>query len=187
VAIAVAVIAAAAIIAAVLMLMRDDPRSAPSARAPAPLTGSSSTVDATPARAVDARRPYPQRTPFVVAGVRFSVAAQPNQAWARQVRATDPGAGKRWALVSVIYRNVSRERLLAEDLRFRARSASGSLHEPAAAAGNGGSNLPAGTQIFRGTLVRGELAFKVAAEEEDMTLLIDPSAKTRIRVELGAG
>ncbi len=137
-----------------------------------------------PKAAPDPRRAYPEKQAFEVAGVRFTVVGQPDQPWVSAVRAIDPGAGRRWAMVSVIYRNLARQRLFAPDLNFRLRAADGSIYDPAPNVGNGGSNLTPETQIFPGTLVHGHLAFAVAADEGALTLLIDPSPNRRIRVEL---
>ncbi|MEJ7826133.1 MAG: hypothetical protein WKF48_11925 [Solirubrobacteraceae bacterium] len=150
------------------------------------LVQGSSEIAPEVAPAPDSRREYPSREDFEVSGVRFSVVPRPQQDWARSVSATDPGEGRRWELVWVLYRNVSRERLFAEDLRFRLKNANNIVYAPVEGIGNGGSNLKPGTQIFPGTQVKAQLAFSVPADEGALWLILNPGVNTRIRVKLGS-
>jgi hypothetical protein len=173
----------------VYLLTRKDAGTPTSSRErPAAVRGSSSGA-AEPAspRPVDNRRLYPKDEAFVASGVRFTVVPDPTAPWAREIAATDPGAGQRWQLVSVLYRNVSRQRLLAEELRFRMKDGANNVFPPVPGKGNGGSNLAPQTPIAVGTLVKAQLAFLVPADAGELSLIIDPGPKTRARVQLGPG
>ena len=85
--------------------------------------------------------------------------------------------------MTVLYRNLSRPRLLAEDVRLRVKDANGDVYEPAPGVGNGGSDLLPGTPISTGTLVKGRLAFEVPREAQDLALIIDLAPETRARVD----
>jgi len=154
--------------------------------ASASVSGSSAITAAAPTRPLDSRTVHPKDKPFIASGVRFTVFPNPTAPWANRIAATEPGAGRRWQLVSVLYRNLTRQRLFTEDLHFRLKSADNVIYKPAGV-GNGGSNLAPATPIFRDTLVKGQLAFLVPAEAGALWLMIDPGPRTRVRVGLGPG
>jgi hypothetical protein len=172
--------------------MTDGDTPTPAADSATPVQGQSSaspSASTPPAadRPVDKRTLYPADVAFVSSGVRFTVVPDPVATWAREVEATDPGEGLRWELVSVLYRNLSRERLLAEDLRFRLKDGANNVFAPVPGAGNGGSDLPAQTPIPIGTLVKGHLAFQVPTPTANLSLIIDPDPQARARVLLESG
>ncbi|MGI8730443.1 MAG: DUF4352 domain-containing protein [Solirubrobacteraceae bacterium] len=178
------ILTASAVIAGLVFFLLEQTDTATSPN-PASAPGQGSAVAPEPTQ--DPRRAYPEGEAFVVSGVRFAVVASPEQQWARDVRAIDPGEGNRWELVSVLYRNIERQRLFAEDLRFRLQGSGEKTYQPSATAGNGGTDLGPGARILTGTLVKGQLAFAVPADEGTSQLLIDPSPQTSIRVRLGSG
>ena len=135
----------------------------------------------------DLRREYPPRRTFVTGGVRFKVTSRPQQQWARDTLTLAPGAARAWHTVSVQYRNLARRSLTAEGLRFRLRDARGSLYAPSDGAGNQGTELPAGAQIPAGTLIHGQLAFRVREGRGPYALLIDASPSRRVRIEFASG
>ncbi len=173
----------------VYLLMRNDPgRSSSSRETPAPVQGSldakgSAVTPAVADRPVDNRRVYPKNEAFVSSGVRFTVVPDPIAPWAREIAATDPGEGLRWQLVAVLYRNLSREPLLVEDLRLRLKDGANNVFEPVPGVGNGSDEAPQ-TPIVVGTLVKGHLAFKVPTDTGNLSLIIDPGPRARARVRL---
>jgi hypothetical protein len=133
------------------------------------------------------RRVYSQAKAFVDSGVRFRIVAHPDAPWARRIRRTDAADGRRWQFVYVLYRNLARDRLVAEDLQFRLKDGLDNVYDPLPGAGNGGSDLPPGTQIAPGRLVKGQLAFQVPRDGRSLSLIIDLKPETRARVPLGSG
>lgn len=105
----------------------------------------------------------------------------------QDTRELDPGAGREWQTVLALTRNVDREALTVEELRFRLRDEGGTVYEPSADAGNGGTDLPPGAQVPLDTLVRGQLAFSVEEDSGPYELLIDASPSRLVRVDLASG
>jgi hypothetical protein len=138
------------------------------------------TVSPSGAAGLGAARPA--RTAFVASGVRFTVVPNPHQAWTGATGLATPGSGFRWQTVAVLYRNLTRHHVTAEQLRFRLADARGRVYLPDPEVGNAGRELPPRAQIPVGRLIHGQLAFRVRTDAEKLMLVIDPSPRTRVRV-----
>jgi hypothetical protein len=128
----------------------------------------------------------PANSAFVASGVRFLVVPSPNQAWTRATTALIPGAGFRWQTVAVLYRNLTRHHVTAEQLRLRLQDAQGRVYLPDPGVGNAGTELRPRAEMPAGRLVHGQLAFRVRTNARQLTFLINPTPRTRVRVSVAS-
>lgn len=129
------------------------------------------------------RREAPGQS-FAAAGASFAVSTRPEAGWADAVRREDPGAGRRWIVVSVVVENLSRQRFNPALLPYLLRAGDGRLFAPdrAGIAGPGGLGRASGLPL--GARAEERLAFAVPATLRRPTLTIQPSPARALEVRL---
>jgi hypothetical protein len=150
--------------------------------APAVIHPQTTSSAPTPQTAVFTRA---ARTPFVLAGARFSVFVNNNEAWASFAKTASAGRGKRWEIVTVDVTNLTRSgfdprvlhyRLMGRDVNYFADLAYGTAADA--------SKPP--RPLARGALVQVKLAFRVPDAAAGLQLAFDPTGHpARLLVTLG--
>jgi hypothetical protein len=125
-------------------------------------------------------------TPFVLAGARFVVSANATQPWTDFKRTVHPGPGRRWLLVGMQVRNISRAGFDPRVLHYRVTTRSGVTYFPNVRYGTGPDvNHPA-NPVRVGATVQVELAFQVPTSAAGLQLAFDPTGQhERLVVALG--
>jgi hypothetical protein len=157
----------AAAVACIVLAVRED-----SSPAPAAATAASGTL----VRAL--------RDPFELQGVRWAVFATPSQPWTAFADRVSPGAGRRWVLVAVRVRNLSRARFAPADLGYALLDDSGRRIAPdphrGTPPGSGAVSVDGHGQV--------ELAFRVPEQATNLHLryVTAPRGGIAVDVPLGA-
>ncbi|UTI64655.1 hypothetical protein NBH00_00245 [Paraconexibacter antarcticus] len=145
-------------------------------------------VAAAPAAGLQASAPRLRtlRDPFELDGVRWAVFAAPSQPWTRFQKRVLPGPGRRWVLISVRVRNLSRARFVPNGLGYRLSDDSGTEFTPDP---GHSTDAAAGPVIPQNGLGQVQLAFKVPAAATGLTLRFTTRAPggTAVGVPVGTG
>lgn len=143
---------------------------------------------ATPAAGLEASAPRLRtlRDPFELDGVRWAVFSAPSQPWTRFQNQVLPGPGRRWVLISVRVRNLSRARFVPNGLGYRLADDSGTEFTPDPGHSTDGA---AGPVIPQNGLGQVQLAFKVPAAATGLTLRYATRVPggTAVGVPIGTG
>lgn len=126
-----------------------------------PVPAAASGLDASAARLRTVR------DPFVLDGVRWAVFASPSQSWTQFTQSAAPGPGKRWMLVAVRVRNLSRGSFVPDGLGYRLTDDAGTGY---AADPEHSTTGAAGPAIPINGLDQVQLAFRVPAGATGLTL-----------------
>jgi hypothetical protein len=188
---AVGVIAVVVVVVAAVVLAG---RGSSSPTRPAPAvagasTGPGETATATgggPATAGGPVSAHGTRTPFVLAGARFAVFANPKEPWTRFAKRVSAGPGMRWELVTVRVRNLTRTDLDPRALHYRLIAAAGVNYFPNLAYGTGPDVRRPPRPLAPQALVQAKLAFAVPVSATGLELAFDPAGRPqRVVVTLG--
>jgi hypothetical protein len=114
--------------------------------------------------------------PFVIGGMRFAVFTHAKQRWTAFAASTPAGGGKRWLLVTVRARNLTRPGFDPTALAYRVLGADGASYTPDPAYGTGSAVRPRpAVATGRGALVQAELAFRVPSLASGLRLAFYPA------------
>jgi hypothetical protein len=177
-------------VAAVAVVLALRPSGGPTAPAPATSRSTSGeTARATrggPATASAPVSAHGTRTPFVLAGARFAVFANPKEPWTRFAKRVSAGPGMRWELVTVRVRNLTRTDLDPRALHYRLIAAAGVNYFPNLAYGTGPDVRRPPRPLAPQALVQAKLAFAVPVSATGLELAFDPAGRPqRVVVTLG--
>jgi hypothetical protein len=121
------------------------------------------------------------RTPFAIAGGRWTVFVSPKQPWT-SFTSRNAGTGLRWEPVEILARGLTAGAIDPRALHPRLQDATGRLYFADRSLGTAGSR-PSGP-LAVGVQTQADLAFRVAANATGLTLLFSPTKTVRVVVQL---